>query len=150
MLRKIPVVIRLDPERIEKSDLSKELRINKLDLDDELLRQPGKYAWWAALYAETVAKCELLREKLDILESKLSLKHAKKLAEQRGKRAKSTDIRHHVRTDPEHISLRAKLRRWEAAERLFKYAERAFSQRKDVLQSYSANIRREKRGDEDG
>ena len=148
MLRKIPVVIRLDPERIEKSDLSKELRINKLDLDDELLRQPGKYAWWAALYAETVAKCELFRERLDILESKLSLKYGKQLAEQRGKRAKSTDIRHHVRTDLDHISLRGKLRRWEAAERLFKYAERAFSQRKDVLMGYNANVRSEKRGDQ--
>ena len=91
MLRKIPVVIRLDPERVDQSDLSKELRIDKLNLDNELLRQPSKYIWWAALYAETISKCELLREKLDILDSNLSLKYAKKLAEQRGKSAKSTE-----------------------------------------------------------
>lgn len=143
MLRKLPVVVRLDPEQVDKSDLIRELKIDKLRLDHELIHQPGKYAWWATLYAECSARVDLLQEKLEHLESRLFIKYLKFLHENKKGRIRVADVKHYVLLNGKYQALQKRLRHWRAAERLLKYGVRAFEQRKDVLQSYSANIRKE-------
>ena len=140
-LKKVPVVVRLSPKQVHEADLMEELRINPDSLDRELLRQPAKYAWWAALYSETASKVELLRQKRERLEGKLFVK-LRAQNSRRGVRVK--DINHLVHRDGRYRKLSRRLRRWESAERLLKFAERAFSQRKDVLMALNANQRREK------
>lgn len=139
-LKKAPVILRLSAQEVYTADLMKELRIDKFDLDRELLRQPAKYAWWAALYSEVAARVEKLEMDLDTLQGNLAQKYGKGL-----KGARVTDIRHMINTDPKFIQLRDRLWRWRKSERLLKYsAVRGFEQRKDVIQSYCANQRREK------
>jgi hypothetical protein len=141
-LKHAPVVIQLYPEEVSKADLVRELRINKHNLDRELLRQPGAYAWWAALYSETAAKANALRERLEHVESKLAIRLGRKLRI-KNKYFRVSDLQHYIKRDPVYRKLKSRLRRWEDSERLLKYGVRAFEQRKDVLQSYCANQRRE-------
>jgi len=137
VLNKIPVVIQLRLEQIQKADLQEELRIDKFNLEKELRRQPGRYMWWAALYSEASAKVELLKDKLDHLESKLFSRYAKN-------HDRVSDVKHRVILDLEYQKLKSRLRRWQDSERLLKYAEKAFSQRAMAIMGINANLRKEK------
>lgn len=140
-LKKAPVIVNLHPEEVYHADLMKELRVDKFDMDRELLRQPGKYAWWAALYSEVAAKVEQLEQDLDKLQGRLALRYAKG----RKKGYRVTDIKNLISVNPRYNVLRRRLWRWRKSERFLKYsAVRGFEQRKDVIQSYCANQRREK------
>lgn len=137
-LKRIPVVIRLYPQDIHKADLMRELRIDKHNLDRELIRQPARYAFWASLYSVVAAKVAFLQERLDNLEAKLFIEYA------RDKKARRvSDIKFHVLRNPDFQILKSKLRRWQDSERNLKYGMRGFEQRKDVLQTLAANHRRE-------
>lgn len=144
-IKKLPVIIQLYPEEVHKADLLRELRIDKHDLDRELLKQPGAYAWWAALYSEAAAKVELLQEKLERLEARLFIRYLKRMKSRgNAKYVPAGNINKLVVLNPKYIALRAKVRQWKDAERVLKYsAVRGFEQRKDVIQSYCANQRRE-------
>lgn len=140
-LKKAPVIVNLHPEEVYRADLMKELKINPHDIDRQLLRQPGKYAWWAALYSEVAAKVEQLEIELDKLQGRLALRYAKG----RKKGFRVTDIKNQISVNPRYNILRQRLWRWRKSERFLKYsAVRGFEQRKDVIQSYCANQRRER------
>jgi hypothetical protein len=142
VIRKAPVVIRLYPDQIKRLDLMKEIKIDRHHLSRELIRQPARYMYWSALYSEVAAKCEEISERLDHLESKLSIRYSKVLRE-RQKRYKVSDVKYYISLDSRVQKLRTRLRRWRRSERVLKYAVRALEQRKDVLQSFSANQRKE-------
>jgi hypothetical protein len=143
-LRRIPVLVQLYPKDLHEADLMKELKIDRHNLDKELLRQPSRYAFWAALYATVSARVALLQEKLDQKEAELFIFYA------RNKKAKRvSDIKFHVLRNSDFQELRARLRKWQDSERTLKYAERAFTQRLSALQTVSANVRREWKSEED-
>lgn len=134
--RKAPVVVRIYPRDVHQVDLLKELKIDKNNLDRELLRQPARYGFWASLYSTVSAKVAFLQEKRDYLEAKLFKSYSVK-----GVRV--TDVKLAVLRNEEYQALTSKLRHWQDAERTLKYAERAFQQRLSALQTVSANVRRE-------
>src|SRR5277367_2222632 len=90
-LRKVPVLVQIYPQQIHEADLMKELRIDRHNLDRELERQPRKYGFWAALYAEVAAKVTFLQEKLDVLEANLFIRYAKS-----GVAKRKTDLKFYV------------------------------------------------------
>lgn len=135
-LKKIPVVVRLREEDIYSTDLMKELRIDRDRLDRELIRQPARYAWWASLHTEVAAKVDFLKDRRDYLEAKLFQKYVQD--------HKSTEAKHRVLLNPRFRKLQFRLRKWERAERTLKHAVRAFEQRLNALQSFSANLRMER------
>jgi len=137
LLKKIPVVIQLRPNQIQQADLTKELKVDRFNLEKELREQPGKYMWWAALYSEASAKVEFLQEKLDQLEAKLFSKHVKI-------QERIADVKHQIALEPEYLKLRKRLRHWRDSERLLKFAEKAFLQHHSVLMALNANVRKEK------
>jgi len=143
MLDSIPIVVRLDAKRVHTADLLRELRVDKFHLEREILEQAGKYAWWATLYAEVEAKCELLREKLEGLEARL----AHNFVEGSEAKHRVTDVKYYVRQNGKYATLRRRLRHWENALRTLKYAEKAWMQRAGLLQTYSANQRQDKKGE---
>ncbi len=137
-LKHIPVVVRLYPKEMHRSDLMAELKVDRHNIDAELRRQPARYMFWAALYSSVAAKADMLQEKLDQLEAGLFRQYSKKAR-------RVTDIRQIVSLNHEYQILRASLRRWRSSERLLKYGVRAFEQRKDILMAYNANLRAEKK-----
>jgi hypothetical protein len=139
-MKHAPVVIQLYPKEVQKADLIAELHINKHNLDREILRQPELYAWWAALYSETASRVEFLQEKLDQLEARLFLRYSKTA----GRRKRVGDINKLVIINKKYVRLKRRLRHWQGSERILKYsALRGFEQRKDMLQSFAANTRKE-------
>jgi len=146
-MKHAPVVIRLYPTEIQKADLIEALKIDRHDLDRELLKQPAKYVWWATLYAEVSRKVDSVEEKMDRLEAKLAVRYVKELRE-RKTRYKVSDVKYYIANDHKYQKLQTQLRRWKASERILKAAERGFTQRAAMLQSYCANTRRERKATE--
>jgi hypothetical protein len=140
-LRHAPVVIQLSEKEIEKSDLMRELHVDKSQLGRELLRQPGKFAFWSSLYSEVSSKADLLEIQLEEKFGELAKHYYKKYS---GKKIKATDLKHLIIGNSEYQKLRRRLWKWRKSERFLKGAVRAFEQRKDVLQSHAANERKER------
>lgn len=148
-MKHAPILIQIYDGEIEKADLIKELKIDRHDIDREILRQSGKYMWWSALYSKVSEKVDSLQEQIDQLEAKLAIKYVDRLREKKQK-YKVSDVKYYIIGDSEHRLLRRKLRHWKNSERVLKYAEKSFSQRASMLQSYAANTRRERKAaDED-
>ena len=138
-IKHIPVVVRLYPDEVEKADAMKELKVDRHNIDKELLKQPGKYAWWSALYSESEFKAAKLHEKLERMESKLFRHYIRK--KHRSRRV--SDIKHAIMVDKDYLRLRERVLYWDHAARLLKHIVRAFDQRLSGLQTYSANQRRD-------
>jgi hypothetical protein len=138
-LKKIPVIVQLYPRQIHEADLMRELKINRHDLDREMMRQPARYGFWAALYSTVATRVEELQDKLDRLEAKLFIHYTKS-----GVAKRATDLKFYVTKNPKYVKLKDRLRRWKASERVLKYsALKGFEQRTFMLQALAANKRRE-------
>lgn len=137
-LKKVPVLIQLNLDTVYSVDLSKELKIDKYNLDRELRDQAPKYMFWAGLLTEVSEKVDILEERLQILEAALYRKYGKRGYD------KLYELKKKVLANPEYSELRGRIRRWKKAESQLKYAEKAFAKRGDILQTLSANQRREK------
>jgi nucleotidyltransferase/DNA polymerase involved in DNA repair len=147
-MKHAPVLIQIYEGEIQKADLIKELKIDRHNIDREILRQPGKYFWWSAVYAKVSEKVDALQEQLEQLEAKLANKYVQRLREKK-QRYKVSDVKYFIAGDSEHRHLRRKLRHWQNSERILKFAERGFTQRASMLQSYAANTRRERKAADD-
>lgn len=135
-----PVVVRLYEKEVHEADLLRELRIDRHQIDRELLRQPGKFAWWSSLHSEIAAKVELLEIELDQMYATLYVHF---LGKKDGK-MKVTEVKHLIELHPDYEKLRKKLWTWRKSERFLKGAVRAFDQRLYALQSSAADQRKEK------
>lgn len=147
-MKHAPIVISLYPNEVQKADLIKALKIDRHAVDRELLRQPAKYVWWSTLYSEVSRKVDSLEEKLGRLEARLAVQFTKDLRS-RSKKYRVSDVKFYIANNSKYQRLQTKLRRWKASERILKYAERGFTQRASMLQSYCANTRRERKVTED-
>jgi len=143
MLKRLPVVIQLYPDEVHKADLIRELKIDRHQLDRELIRQPTLYAWWASLYSAVASRAAKYREQLEQLDARLSVRFSRKLRFGRTY-LRAGEVKHHVLLSARYQKIKARVRRWDDAERQLKHAVRAFEQRKDCLQTYCANERRER------
>lgn len=136
-LKKVPVLIQLNPDSVYSVDLSKELQIDRHSLDRELRDQPPKYMFWAGLLTEVSEKVDILEERLQILEAALYRKYGDRYK-------KLYELKKKVLSNAEYSELKGRIRRWKKAESQLKYAEKAFCQRKDILMAVNANQRKEK------
>lgn len=143
-MKHAPIIIQIYEKEVQRADLIKELQINRHDIDREILKQPGKYVWWATVYAKVSEKVDALQERLDQLEGKLANKYVEQLRA-RKQRYKVSDVKYFITGDSEHRKLRRRLRHWQNSERILKFAEKGFTQRASMLQSYAANTRRERK-----
>jgi len=130
-------VIRLRSHQIEKADLAEQLKIDRHRLEKELERQPGLYAWWASLLAQVDSKVRELKDKKGEMEARMA-------RDLRKQGYRPTEIKSRFYKDEDYIKLLARIRNWEESADILKYAEKAFSQRKDALMSLNATVRKEK------
>ena len=134
MLKHLPIIVRLSDKEVKQSDLMRELRIDHANIDRQLARQPGRYAYWSQLYATIAAKVSKYKEDLESLEADVFTDFLGTVTEKRTA----------VKQNREYKELKAKLRRWENAERHAKFAERALEHKLSVLMALNANQRRER------
>lgn len=138
MLKKVPLVVRLRPKQIRKANLTEELKVDRFNLDRAIERQAGLYGWWASLYSEVASRVKRIEDRLERLEAELFVRYSKE-------KVKSTQIKYRIRLNKDYQKLQDRKRRWERAERVLKHAEKAFDQRASMIQTLSANTRKEKR-----
>lgn len=138
-MKHAPVVIRLSERDTKELDLMKELHVDRHSIGKELLKQPAKYAWWGAMYAQVESKVEVLEGRLDELFGELARSAVKK----EGK-LKAGEVKHIVITNPEYQKLLQRVYKWRSSKRILKHAVKAFEQRLHALQSYAADQRKER------
>jgi len=117
-------------------DIDKELYIDDLALNEEIMDQPLTFRKYTKLKAEVNAKAKTIKQKLKETESMAYLEFAKE-----GKKVK--ELESMVETDEEVIRLRYELIDAEQMVEEFEGIVRAFHQRQDSLKDLCANRRRE-------
>jgi hypothetical protein len=128
---------------VKSQDLNKELKIHLDNLDHEMEMAADKYARWAGLLAEVSGRVAKLEEVMEKLQADLFIKYSEMLRSSK-KGTRVTDIKYYIIRHSKYQRLHRRLRKWQDSERVLKYAERAFVQRKEMLQSLNANQRKEK------
>lgn len=137
-----------DPPRIvvreiKSRDLNEQLKIDLGNLDHDMETAADRYARWTGLLAEVAARVAKLEEVMEKLEADLFIRYCDML--RNGKKGtRVTDVKYYVVRNSKYQRLHRKLRKWQNSERLLRFAERAFTQRKEMLQSLNANQRKEK------
>lgn len=126
-------------------DLAEQLAIDRSDLDDELLTQPSKYAWFAVL-TELARELEAKRKReLDKTEAELYFTLRKKANQLEGKRPSDAYIKNQVILTKDHERAYQRYAMARKQHALLQSAKIALQQRFDVLRSFSANQREERR-----
>lgn len=116
-------------------DFGEDVAIDKYNLIDELTEQPQLYYIWAAKQSKALSEVTSLKDKLDLIRSKVELKiRANPTLYRLPEKPTEGVIRARVNTDKKVV--RANKRYLEAMriENLFKKAERAFEHRKKSLE----------------
>jgi hypothetical protein len=138
-----PVVFRVSLRDVQSRNLEKELKIHLDDIDRDMERAARLYMWWSGLYSTVSGRVAKLQEQMEELEADLFVQYSDMLREGK-KGTRVTDIKYYVIRNSKYRRLSRKLRKWQDSERMLKFAEKAFTQRKEMLQSLNANQRREK------
>jgi hypothetical protein len=125
---------------VKSRDLNAQLKIDLSNLDHEMETAADRYARWTGLLAEVAARVSKLEEGMEKLEADLFVHYKEKHTGA----ARITDIKYYIVRSSKYQKLHRKLRKWQDSERLLRFAERAFTQRKEMLQSLNANQRKEK------
>ena len=126
--------------QVKSRDLNEQLKIDLSNLDHEMETAADRYARWTGLLAEVASRVAKLEEDMERLEAKLFIRYK----ERHTGAARITDIKYYIVQNSKYQRLHRKLRKWQDSERLLRFAERAFTQRKEMLQSLNANQRKEK------
>lgn len=123
----------------EKRVLKDDLLIT--DLEQACLEQSILFSWWAI--SSALAKSEAARsdERLESKKSSLFLKYKKQFGE--NSKVTITEIEHNIKNDPEYREIVKDSLNKKYISDLFKVAVDAFSHRKDMLVTISANTRTE-------
>lgn len=111
-----------------------ELQINEDLLQAECSQQPSKYSMWAAAQSEAERLSDTAKLRLDVVEAQMSDKCRKDMIAS-GDKPTDTKVELAMRMTPEWQTARQELIDTRFKESMLSKAEKAFVQRKDMLQS---------------
>lgn len=136
-MKKLPKLhIKLDKSREYEIDLGAALAVDDADLGTELMKQPYKYAWFAALYEMAKGYRARLRKELKDYAAKLDpILREPKMTEAQLKAA--------IQRERKYSELEDKFLRAEEQCGILQKAVRSFEQRKDCIMALNANLRKE-------
>lgn len=147
MAKKLPS-IEVEIDGIEyKSDLNEDLRIDKFNLEDEFVEHSEKAAYYSTLHELAQSKLDHLKNKLELLYSKLDFELRQVVSQAvdaEGKTKKYTERMYEteVKLNKEYQILKKEVLEFEYKVRLIKVAADAFCfQRKEMLKELGANSR---------
>ena len=135
------------PHGIIGVDPSKHIKISRHNINHQLRDAPHLYLYYSAYYSKICDTVEKYEEKLAHLEAEISVRLSKDPIR---RRSRVRDIKALYYQSKDYRILKNRLRKWKSLERMFKYVERSFDKRTEILRSISANIRREQSEFEQG
>lgn len=125
-------------------DLLEELAMSEQTLNQDLLGQPGKYAWWASVAQQTKEKLAEANLRLEMVQAGASNKVRTDYASQGGKAPSQATIMDNILTDPNYLDARKDVNWWTERVGMLTYIMKSFEQRSNALAQIGAQIRREK------
>ena len=137
-MKKLPKLhIKLDKHRQYDIDLGQSLAVDDADLATELMRQPYKYAWFAALYEMAKGYRARLQKELKDYAAELDpIMREPKMTE--------TQVKSAIQRNPDYSKLETKVLQAEEQCGILGKAVRSFEQRKDCIMALNANQREER------
>lgn len=136
------ISIRYEKESI-RINVAQAARIREADIEGEIKNQPSYYAFLFMLHKRLLTKFELLKLKRKSLFSRLYAE-AKDRTGKNGRPLSETAVKAWVEGRKQYLQASEKcIRARDEADQL-QAAVRAFEQRKDLLQTLSSNIRKER------
>ena len=135
----------LDKDNSGTVDLNNELQIKVGRLREELVKQPGKFAYFGVLWALSSFKSRRLKARIKALEAELDQEFRQKWP-YKAIRPTEPAIRRAVVSNPRLQKLQRASDEADKQTELLLIAKQAFEQRKDMLIQISANNRGEMKG----
>lgn len=125
---------------IRSYNLHDELRINEANLAQEFLQQPSKYLYWGSVLEKVNMYLDSAKWKLEVLEANLR-DEARIFFTQKNVKSNAQMIDDYAKKNQSWQDQRAQITNLEFIVKQTKLIVRSFEQRKDMLQSYGAQIR---------
>lgn len=125
-------------------DLLEELAMSEQTLNQDLLGQSGKYAWWASVTQQTKEKLAEADLQLEIVQASASNDVRTEFATKGAKVPSQATIMDRILTDQGYLDARSNVRWWTERVGMLMYIMKAFEQRSNALAQIGAQIRREK------
>lgn len=122
---------------------TKDLAINRDDLDGELARQAALFAWYGFLHERLRAERSRLELELEELTAQIDQEVRRRMHQEapegRGLKPTEAEIKSRVRITPTYVNASRKILKVEADERMLSVIVSALAQRKDMLVALARN-----------
>lgn len=125
-------------------DLNKELKISEERINEELLKQPTHFAFLSMLQAKFKRELSMANAKLERTRAELFIEYKRSPDPETGRPYSNDLAEANVLLEDDFKIQQKKVLDAEEKYGIIKTAVDAFNQRKDLIQSLSANLRREK------
>lgn len=125
---------------VHEYNMQNELKVNEVTLGQELLQQPVKYLYWGSVLEKVNAYLDTAKWQMDILEANLR-DEARLFFAKQGARTNAQMIDDYAKQKDSWKIKRTEISNLEYIVKQTKLIVKAFEQRKDMLQSYGAQIR---------
>lgn len=132
---------------IDTAQLTKDLAINPVNLDDAMIGQAALYMHYASLTIEARKQYERLKSTVAIIESKLYAEIRSRLISE-GTKPTEGQITSATQTDSRWVGAQSKLIEAQGIWRMCEHAENAFGQRKDMVLELARDRRKDKEGEQ--
>jgi hypothetical protein len=128
-------------------DLTEELKVNEMNLLQEMLQQPSKYIYWSSLLEKLRYYQESKELELEFETARLDPIARKELTTYDGTKAKTPtkdQVEAYIKRESSYQKLRQELQHFEFIVGRVARIVKAFEQRKDMLQSYGKQVAEQK------
>lgn len=125
--------------QLEVFNLKEELKVNEINLQEEMLKQPGKYIYWSALLEKLKYYQEGKELEIEQREAELEPVARQELKKEETKPTKDM-IAAYIKRDETYQKLQADLLTYNFIVGKIGRIVKAFEQRKDMLQSYGKQV----------
>lgn len=136
------ITLNLQGENI-KIDLNEELSISEARINKELHEQPTHYAYLSMLLVKMKKELTKSQVDLDKIRSELFIEYKRSVDPETGRTYSNDLAEANVLLEEDYIAAQEKVIIREEQFGIVKAAVDAFNQRKDLIQSLSANLRKE-------
>ena len=124
-------------------DLTKELKVNENNLQEEMLKQPSKYIYWASVLEKIKLYQESTELKLEQTVAELDREAREFILQHQGKPTKDV-VDAYIKRQPKYAEAVGNLNYFEYIAGRVGRIVKAFEQRKDMLQSYGKQVAEDK------
>jgi hypothetical protein len=118
-------------------DLVKELSLSDATFEEDVEKQPGKYAWWASVLERTRQKARAKEDELEYTHATLS-NEARKVLD----KPTVASIESYVKVNDNYVETLHELRFWQGRVDMLVYIVKSFEQRERMLMQKGAQLRK--------